>query len=65
MPLEVLADYERELYQFIESRYPEIYKEIREKQEISPELEEKMHAALKEFNEEFKKNYNVEPVPVP
>ncbi|QJA06104.1 F0F1 ATP synthase subunit alpha [Thermosulfurimonas marina] len=65
MPLEVLADYERELYQFIESRYPEIYKEIKEKQEISPELEEKMHAAFKEFNEEFKKNYNVEPVPVP
>jgi len=65
MPLEVLADYERELYEFIESRYPEIYKEIREKQEISPELEEKMHAALKEFNEEFKKNHNVEPVPIP
>ena len=38
---------------------------IREKKEISPELEEKMNQALKEFNEQFKKNNNIEPVPVP
>uniref|UniRef100_A0A7V4JR00 ATP synthase subunit alpha n=1 Tax=Thermodesulfobacterium geofontis TaxID=1295609 RepID=A0A7V4JR00_9BACT len=65
MPLEVLAQYERELYEFIESKYPEIYKEIREKKEISPELEEKMKQVFREFNEEFKKRNNVEPVPIP
>ncbi|MDF2953480.1 MAG: FoF1-type ATP synthase [Thermodesulfobacterium sp.] len=65
MPLEVLGQYEKELYEFIESKYPEIYKEIKEKKEITPELEEKMKQALKEFNEEFKKNNNIEPVPVP
>ncbi len=65
MPLEVLGQYEKELYEFIESKYPEIYKEIKEKKEISPELEEKMNQALKEFNEQFKKNNNIEPVPVP
>ncbi len=65
MPLEVLAQYEKELYEFIGSRYPEIYQEIKEKKEISPELEEKMKKALSEFNEEFKRAHNVEPVPVP
>ncbi|WP_022854601.1 F0F1 ATP synthase subunit alpha [Thermodesulfobacterium thermophilum] len=65
MPLEVLGQYEKELYEFIESKYPEIYKEIREKKEISPELEQKMNQAFKEFNELFKKNNNVEPVPIP
>jgi len=65
MPLEVLGQYEKELYEFIESKYPEIYKEIREKKEISPELEQKMTQAFKEFNELFKKNNNIEPVPIP
>ena len=65
MPLDVLAQYEQELYEFIENKYPEIYQEIREKKEISPQLEEKMHQAFKEFNEMFKKNNNIEPVPVP
>jgi F-type H+-transporting ATPase subunit alpha len=65
MPLEVLAQYEKELYEFIGSRYPEIYQEIKEKKEISPELEEKMKKAMSEFNEEFKRAHNIEPVPVP
>uniref|UniRef100_A0A832GP61 ATP synthase subunit alpha n=1 Tax=Caldimicrobium thiodismutans TaxID=1653476 RepID=A0A832GP61_9BACT len=65
MPLDVLAQYERELYDFIERKYPEIYREIREKKEISPELEEKMKSVFREFNEEFKKANNIEPVPVP
>lgn len=65
LPLEVLAQYERELYEFIESKYPEIFKEIKEKKEISPELEQKMTQVLREFNELFKKNNNIEPVPVP
>jgi len=65
MPLEVLAQYEKELYEFIGSRYPEIYQEIKEKKEISPELEEKMKKAMSEFNEEFKRAHNVQPVPVP
>ncbi len=65
MPLEVLAQYERELYDFIGQKYPEIYQEIKEKKEISPELEEKMKKAFSEFNEEFKRAHNIEPVPVP
>jgi len=65
MPLEVIGQYEKELYEFIGSRYPEIYQEIREKKEITPELEEKMKKALSEFNEEFKRTHNIQPVPVP
>lgn len=65
MPLEVLAQYEKELYEFIERKYPEIYQEIKEKREITPELDEKMKKALSEFNEEFKRAHNIEPVSVP
>ncbi|MCX8041886.1 MAG: F0F1 ATP synthase subunit alpha, partial [Thermodesulfobacteriaceae bacterium] len=65
MPLDVLAQYEKDLYEFVENKYPEIYKEIKEKKEISPELEDKMNRAFREFNEEFKRRYNVEPVPIP
>ncbi len=50
----VLAKYESGLYQFIESRYPEIFSEIAEKRAISDELDEKMQKAFTEYGEEFK-----------
>ncbi|WP_456433954.1 F0F1 ATP synthase subunit alpha [Thermosulfuriphilus sp.] len=59
LPVEVLQDYERELYEFVESKYPEVYKEIAEKKEISPELEEKMKGMLTEFNQQFKQAHGL------
>ncbi|MFO8111024.1 MAG: F0F1 ATP synthase subunit alpha [Desulfosalsimonadaceae bacterium] len=50
----VLAKYESGLYQFVESRYPEIFSEIAEKRAISDELDEKMQKAFTEYGEEFK-----------
>lgn len=41
LPVEVLRDYEQELYTFIEANEAGIFDELREKQAISPELEEK------------------------
>lgn len=54
LPVESLKRYEKELYSFIEERYPEIFSEIEEKKELSDPLREKMDRALKEFQEVFK-----------
>ncbi|MBA2848039.1 F0F1 ATP synthase subunit alpha [Thermosulfuriphilus ammonigenes] len=59
LPVEVLQDYERELYEFVESKYPDVFKEIAEKKEISPELEEKMKNMLNEFNQQFKQAHGL------
>ena len=54
LPVNVLADYEKELYTYIETNEPSIFEELREKQEISPSLEEKMKKTLTAFGETFK-----------
>jgi F-type H+-transporting ATPase subunit alpha len=41
------------LLSFIEGKYPEIFSEIKEKKEISPDLEEKMKKALGEVKTQF------------
>jgi F-type H+-transporting ATPase subunit alpha len=53
-PVEVLGKYEAGLYPFIESKYPQIFSELAEKNEISDSLNETMAKALSEYDEEFK-----------
>ncbi len=53
LPVEAVSRYEQELLQFIEEKYPEIYVEIKEKKEISDELDSKINKALTEFGEIF------------
>ncbi|HPK53181.1 MAG TPA: F0F1 ATP synthase subunit alpha [Smithellaceae bacterium] len=45
--------YEQQLLSFVESKHPEIMKEIEEKKVISPELEKKMKEMLTEFDAVF------------
>ncbi len=54
LPTNVLAKYESGLYQFIDSRHPEIFSEIAEKRTIGDELDAKMQKAFTEYGEEFK-----------
>ena len=54
LPLDVLAKYEAGLYQFIESRYPDILKGIQEERKITDELDQKMQKAFEEYGDEFK-----------
>jgi len=54
LPVGVIRRYEKELYEFVEQRYPEIYREIEEKKEINESLKQKIDQALKEFQEVFK-----------
>lgn len=54
LPVEAVRRYEKELFEFIEQRYPDIFSEIEEKKELDEALKERMDRALKEFREVFK-----------
>ena len=54
LPVDTLADYEQELYTYIEANEPSIFSEMKEQEEISSSLEEKMKKALTTFGETFK-----------
>ena len=49
LPVDSMADYEKQMLEFMGSKYAELLNEIKEKGEISDELEEKMKKALDEF----------------
>ena len=53
LPIDVLKDFEPQLVSFVEGKYPDIFSEIKEKKEISPELEERMKKAVGEFKSQF------------
>lgn len=52
-PVDSMGEYEKQLFEFIESRHAEIFSELIEKEAISDELEEKIKAALTEFDDVF------------
>jgi len=52
-PVEAVTDYEKQMLEFLESKYSEILSEIKEKDDISDNLDEKMRKALDEFKETF------------
>ncbi len=54
LPTSVLAKYEAGLYQFIESRYPQLFSGIAKEKKITDELDQLLQKALKEYGEEFK-----------
>ncbi len=53
IPIELTRKYETELFKFMETRYPEIMKEIQEKKEMTEELEKLLNDALLRFKEVF------------
>ncbi|MBI2634800.1 F0F1 ATP synthase subunit alpha [Candidatus Peregrinibacteria bacterium] len=56
VPVEGVKEYEEELYKFLEAKYSEILKGIKEKKELTAEIEEKLKHALKDFNKEIGHN---------
>lgn len=54
LPVEAIRPFEEGLSRFVETRYPEIYKELDEKKIISDDLRQKIEQALREYREEFK-----------
>jgi F-type H+-transporting ATPase subunit alpha len=51
--VDVLGQYEQQLYSFLESKYIEILKEIKEQKTISEDLDNRMKAAFTEFDSVF------------
>lgn len=54
LPNKALKKYEEELYKFIETKYPDIFQELKDKKAINDELKSKIEKALEEFKTIFK-----------
>lgn len=52
-PVEAISEYENQMLEFLESRYPEILNDIKEKEDISDETDQKLRKALDEFRDIF------------
>ena len=53
IPVERIAEFEKGLYEFVETKYPEIYKAIRETGEINSETDALIQKAITEFKNQF------------
>ena len=53
VPVESVQSYERELYQFLETRYQAVLAAIREKKSLDDQIKADLGAALKEFMAQF------------
>ena len=53
IPVKAIRKFEDELYPFIESKYPQIFENIRTKKQIDEETEELLKKALEEFKAQF------------
>ncbi len=54
MPVNTLAEYEQQLYAYIEKNEPSVYEDLKSKQAIDADLEAKMRKTLEAFGESFK-----------
>jgi F-type H+-transporting ATPase subunit alpha len=53
-PVDALGKYEAGLYPFMEDRFPQVMKDLAEKQEITEDIDKQLRAALDAYDEEFK-----------
>ncbi|MBT7086760.1 MAG: F0F1 ATP synthase subunit alpha [Desulfobacterales bacterium] len=53
-PKEAVSKYEAGLYPFVESRFPQLFEQLKETREITADIEKIMDQALGEYDEEFK-----------
>ena len=53
LPVKAIRKFEEELYPFIETKYPQIFENIRTKKQIDAETEELLKKALEEFKAQF------------
>ncbi|MFZ5774101.1 MAG: F0F1 ATP synthase subunit alpha [Thermodesulfobacteriota bacterium] len=54
LPIDTLAEYEHQLYDYIAQNQPSIYDDLKEKKAIDAALEEKIRATLQAFGDSFK-----------
>ena len=49
VPVNKILDFESELFTYVETNAPDIFKDIREKKELTKEIEEKLQKTITEF----------------
>ncbi len=54
LPIDTLGAFEKQLYEYIGNKHPEIFGSIKEAKEINADLDNQMKAALEAFKAEFK-----------
>ncbi|MBW1999677.1 MAG: F0F1 ATP synthase subunit alpha, partial [Deltaproteobacteria bacterium] len=58
-PAEAVSEYESQMLEYMDSKHPELLQEIKEKNDISEELEEKLKKALDDFKGVFQPSKTV------
>jgi len=53
VPVDACRRFEEEFYPFLESKYPEVPREIKEKRQLDADLEGKLRKAIEEFKADF------------
>ena len=53
IPVSAVTKFEKELYLFIDSKYPQILEQIREKKKLDDEIEAELKKALEDFKSQF------------
>src|SRR5438270_1124531 len=53
IPVSEVRNFETELYLFIETRYPQVFKDIRDKKQLDDPLKAALKAAVEEFTKDF------------
>ncbi|MGN0292583.1 MAG: F0F1 ATP synthase subunit alpha, partial [Lachnospiraceae bacterium] len=54
VPVEDVLRFEKELFEFVDTKYPELPEKIRTEKALTPEIEELLVKVIKEFKTEFK-----------
>ncbi len=54
VPVEKIVDFEKELFTFIDTKYPEIPKQIKESKQLGDDTQKALTEAIREFKEQFR-----------
>lgn len=61
IPVDQCRRFEREFYEFVDSKYPELPKEIKEKKQLDDSIQENLRKIIEEFKGEFVKTIEKTP----
>ncbi len=61
IPVDQCRRFEREFYEFVDSKYPELPKEIKEKKQLDDSIQENLRKIIEEFKGEFVKTIEKPP----
>ena len=52
VPVDEILDFEKGLFEFVDTQYPEIFSQIREVKKLTPEIEELLDKAITAYKEQ-------------